>query len=257
MEVLKNIIKNEIVKIDKCPKCGKDCNWIKVPFAHKDLIVPDCKCRIEERKIDNQDRKIDYNKILIEKYLKQSGIALNKLTLNTFLYSDNEKDKEHQKRVIAKIKDYIINYKDKYNTSLIALWGNIGTGKTELSKIIGKELIKRYRIRVRYITPVRLNFELRYGITELGMNSIETNKYYYDKLNMIIINEFGTGNSWEQEVVYDLIDYYYDNNKSLIINTNRYLSKEENNIYAKFWDRIKDKNKNNISLPCIWSSLRR
>lgn len=186
----------------KCEIC-KDKEYIFVDDA-----VKFCKCR-EIR--------------LAKERLQKSGIA-DRVDKNTFKTYKVQNEQQNIARNIC------INYiKDFNKERSLLLQGQVGSGKTHLAIATCNKLLEKYAVKYMSYTK---------DINELKFNMIDTDFYNkkldeYRNTTILFIDDLFKGFEkgdynrarTELRIMYDIINYRYDNKKSMIITTELSISK--------------------------------
>lgn len=180
----------------KCEIC-KDKEYIFVDDA-----VKFCKCR-EIR--------------LAKERLEKSGIAdrVNKNTFKTFKVK-NESQNLARNICIKYIKDF-----DKEKSLL--LQGQVGSGKTHLAIATCNKLLEKYA--VKYMSYTKDINELKFNMTDTDFYNKKLDEYR--NVTILFIDDLFKGFEKgdysraraELRIMYDIINYRYDNKKAMIITT--------------------------------------
>ena len=186
----------------RCNKC-KDRTFILVDNE----AVP-CECRALRE---------------AESILKNSGISeeFSKKTFDNFDYSRNTQTIN----AYTVAKSYAKNFKNienKRNNSIM-LMGQVGGGKTHLCLAIANDFMKNG------IGVVYMNY--REDITYIKQNILDSevyNKYLnrYKNARVLLIDDLFKGNitSSDINIIFEIINYRYFNNKPIIISSEKYKS---------------------------------
>lgn len=200
----------------KCDKC-KDVGYIFFRDEKGIEYAEECTCQEIHR---------------YERMLKRSGIseAFKNKTLDSF-QTDNETAKM--------IKDKAVRYIENFNENSFATFGQVGAGKTHITIAIANALMEQ-GIAVRYA---------QYGmmVSELLNCRFDDINYYhavgkYQNARVLLIDDLYKGaisewnglqriNARHIEIVFDIINYRYLNNKPIIVSseitTNKLLELDE------------------------------
>lgn len=186
----------------KCELCND------LEFIIKDNEAIPCKCRsvIEAKRI-----------------LENSGISENYYdkTFETFDYSRNKAAIDAYTVAKTYANDFIKNEKTKNNS--IIFMGQSGFGKTHLSISIANYLMKNG------IGVVYMNY--REDMTYIKQNILDPevyNKYLnrYKNARVLLIDDLFKGNITPSDIniIFEIINYRYFNNKPIIVSTEKYKS---------------------------------
>ncbi len=218
VEELKNELKNlELKKYNKIKSVG-----------YYDAIEKTVECKIcKDKGTINSKRCKCFNKKLTEISLKYLGV--NNKDLCSF--SDaNAKEIQNQKLLLTK---YASNF-PKVNVKNFVLLGNVGTGKTFLSKCVYSELLLK-GFNAIFLTATELNnifLKMHLGeVDRTVINDILLN------CDFLVIDDLGTEpkyNNVTVEFLLSLISDRLDKNNAFIITTNLSLSE----IKAKYNERL-------------------
>ncbi len=105
------------------------------------------------------------------------------------------------------------------------LWGPSGSGKTLLACIFLQELILKYAQRGRFVDLSRQFFQRLRSSYDITDESYGTSGRILDELieiPFLVIDDFGTqrNTEWESEMLYNLIDSRYEEERITIITSN-------------------------------------
>jgi len=246
----------QIVKTDNCPVCGKIVDWVsmKIPGLKKEIIIPDCNCKLNETPQSIQIKK--QNRIdRIQDILKKSHLPshYDKFNLNTFpVNTTDESQSIPQKSMLSHCREYIKNW----NCRQLFLWGKTGTGKSAISTIIARSIIWHSLIKTRFVTQGQMAKELSWGINEdeLKITPASILKYYCE-IPLLIIDEYSYYNSSQSErrKAFEVINLRYMNDKSTIITTNDPIPQIKDPDTVRIWRRMIEKP--NLQIPFSWDNL--
>jgi DNA replication protein DnaC len=140
---------------------------------------------------------------------------------NYQIYNDN-KIAEMQKSKIDYFKTIAETWKDKRITPIIVIYGNTGTGKGHMVTAFIYELIYRYNIKARFVKYNSLMKEIQdsYDSEEVTEKQILN---HYKTADLTVLDEIGIvekNSNWAFNILYDIIDYRYENGKPTIIISN-------------------------------------
>ena len=129
-------------------------------------------------------------------------------------------------RVIIKIKD-----EEEINKKFVKglyLWGPAGSGKTLLACICLHELMLKYAQGGLFVDLSRQFFQRLRSSYDISDESYGTTRRILDELieiPFLVIDDFGTqrNTEWESEMLYNLIDSRYEEERLTIITSNLYI----------------------------------
>ncbi|AUN12789.1 hypothetical protein RSJ16_00160 (plasmid) [Paraclostridium sordellii] len=186
----------------KCNQC-KDKGYIFI-----DDTVKFCECR--EIK-------------LAKERLEKSGIA-DRVKTNTFKnYKVNNIDRENARNICIK---YITDFNKE---KALLLQGQVGGGKTHLAIATCNKLLEKYS--VKYMSYTKDINELKFNMTDTEFYNKKIQEYrdttilFIDDLFKGFEKGDYTKSRAELRIMYDIINYRYDNKKSMIITTELSISK--------------------------------
>ena len=202
--IIKNQQKNNLDTQEayKCSKC-KD----------KTLILVDdealfCECRALRES---------------ESILRKSGISeeFSKKTFENFNYEKNSVTVELY--TLAKVYTNYFKERENQRRNSVLFMGVPGCGKTHLSLSIANDFIKKG------IEVVYMNY--REDITIIKQNILDSNIYNkylnkYKNARVLLIDDLFKGSITQSDIniVFEIINYRYFNNKPIIVSTEKYKS---------------------------------
>lgn len=165
-----------------------------------------------------------FNKDIIEARIKKSGLS-EKFINNSF---ENYDVRDNLK--LSEIKNKVYNYalfvtKDNLSeVSSLYLGGQVGAGKTHLGIACSKVLIEK-GIQVIYIQYREKFTKLKYLLFSRKDDYFKEIDYFQNA-EMLYIDDFFKGkvNEWDINIMYEIINYRYNNNKPFIISSEHYLN---------------------------------
>lgn len=97
------------------------------------------------------------------------------------------------------------------------LHGNAGTGKTHLAAAIANHIIEKKRRQVVFVNHITLLNRIKQSF-ETG----EDITAWYKKAPLLIIDDIGKSKvtDWTREVIYDIVNYRYENELSNVFTSN-------------------------------------
>ena len=193
-------------KIYDCPNCH-DSGFILARDEMGYEYAAECKCRAIKR---------------AKERLERSGLArqFKEKTFETFNTCNNEQLIDAKKTAIcftAKLEDTLLEEKP----SLI-LCGQVGAGKTHLGTASSTELINK-GIAVIYMGYREEMTSLKSKVMDTDAYSKEIEKY--KTAQVLFIDDFLKGKITESDIniVYEIINYRYNNNLPIIVSTEKNL----------------------------------
>lgn len=138
---------------------------------------------------------------------------------------------------------HVNDYKPGKSIKGIFLWGNTGNGKTLLSCIILNELIFYHGIRGQYMN---LSFQfynkLRDTYSEESRDYGRTYQFLQEFIDQefLLIDDLGVqrNTDWEQEMLYNLIDRRYQEERATFITTNQHIDTVKKLFEGRIYSRI-------------------
>lgn len=224
------------------------CNKCKgVRFYQKNNFVVTCRCTCQAEAIE-RERKLEEKrqKMLQLEKLKQMSLLGARYQNSRFENLDMDRPDDFVKAV-ARCKTYCEKWEEVKKQGLgIYFYGDVGTGKSELTACIGHRLLEQ-------MVPVLFTnfFEIAKEIKKTyNPSSSETESGFIHRLtkvDLLIIDDIGTETfvkngerTWIQEKIYDVINARYINQKPTIFSSNDSLVElvEERGLMKKIVDRI-------------------
>jgi len=101
------------------------------------------------------------------------------------------------------------------------IYGGVGLGKTHLLQSIGNEILQiNPSLKIKYISSERFTNEL---VSSLQNNKINTFKEYYQKIDLLIVDDiqFISGKEKTQEEFFHIFNYLYQLNKQIVLSSDR------------------------------------
>ncbi|MBP3930352.1 MAG: ATP-binding protein [Peptostreptococcaceae bacterium] len=165
--------------------------------------------------------------------IEKSGIK-DRLDNNRF---DNYKADNEQRKIAKSICiKYIKEFEQNKGSKVLLLQGQVGSGKTHLAISTINYLLKKYG--VRYMSYTKDISELKFNMTDQELYQKKISEYrnvsilYIDDLfkGFEKIQDYNKARA-ELRIMYDIINYRYDNKKAMIItselNINQLLELDE------------------------------
>lgn len=185
----------------KCEKC-QDRGYTFVKQEGASDAVKFCECREIE---------------LAKERLEKSGIA-DRVKTNTFKsYKVNNQVRENARNTCIK---YITDFNKE---KCLLLQGQVGGGKTHLAIATCNKLLEKYS--VKYMSYTKDINELKFNMTDTEFYNKKINEYRNTMVLFIddLFKGFEKGDYTraraELRIMYDIINYRYDNKKAMIITT--------------------------------------
>jgi len=122
------------------------------------------------------------------------------------------------------------------------LWGPAGGGKTLLAAIFLQELMLKYGLPGRFVDLSRQFFQ-RLKSSFDDSSSYGTAGHIMDELinvPFLVIDDFGTqrNTEWELEMLYNLIDSRYEDERSTIITSNQNIAEYKKLASGRIYSRV-------------------
>lgn len=215
-----------------CGKCKtpKQCRVEFMGVERTPMCL--CKCEVERRKLEEEERKRVEFLQKIKEYRKM-GFPESDMEQWTFANDDLTNEK-----ITKAMQNYVDNFEELRKSGKgLLLYGEVGTGKTFAACEVANALIdKGY--------PALVTNFARLTNTIQGM--FDGKQEYIDSLNrfqLLVIDDLGAERKSEfmQEMVYNIIDSRYRSGLPLIITTNLTIEeiKKPNDIgNTRIYDRI-------------------
>ena len=222
--------------------CSK-CNTPRQCFLEKDFSVRiPCECQKLEFKMAEELAKQEQQNHEI-KVLKNNSLLSERYKNSTFESLDINRSQSFLKAVET-CKAYCDKWQE-YNKKGLGLfiYGNVGTGKTELSACICNELTSK-------LVPVLITnfFEILKRIRSVGYENEGEIIDSLTDVNLLILDDLGTENllrvdgreSALQEKIYDILNWRYNKKKPTIFTSNCSLKEleEKRGLKHSILDRI-------------------
>lgn len=224
-----------------CPICKKVVPKIEVElFGKKKMVQPACKCEAEQldRMMEEQEQKARARTIERTFTLESMGERFKESDFDNFIVREGTRD------TFDRCKQYAEDFKNENLWLLIC--GNPGNGKTHLATAIGNYLHKQGYTIVFQLMPQLL------GRIRSTFNSDKEREAdimrALTKCDLLILDDLGSEKSseWVMEVVMNILDGRYRDNKKTVITSNftpKQLEQRMKDIEpiqgSRIYDRIK------------------
>ena len=186
----------------QCKKC-RDLGYIFQEDEKGYTVATPCEC-IEKRQIKEK--------------LEGCGLtdSFKKKTFSTF-----KTDTEHQKQAKLRAMSYCKKFKEEKGSFLLT--GNPGTGKTHLGIAIMMQLVNQ-NVGCKYAEYISLIMRLK----QCCMDTINYNKEIneYKNCTVLFLDDLLKGQTSEadRKYIYEIINYRYMTEKSIIVSTEKSLN---------------------------------
>lgn len=188
-----------------CGNCHTEKEFV-LPSGKK---VP-CLCKCEEEKYNQQEEK-EKLQDKIRNNIRYIDSQYRNVNLNNLDGLDTDAD-------LAFVKPFIDNFEEfkKMNMGLY-IFGDYGNGKTTMASAIANELLNKGYLVL--MTPC--NEAIR-KISDKDNNNKNFFQQTIQNMDLIILDDFGTNRDTEfqNEQLFNLIDFLYSNKKCVIFTTN-------------------------------------
>ncbi len=217
-----------------CHRCGASTPPKDVPiigWRQQDFCDKCAEIIAEEREKKETEAR---RKMTMETYLAQSGIMRGILAQMTF----EKFDPQPAGRAHEIAKEYAEKF-GKETTRGLLFYGRAGSGKTHLACAITRYIIEQKRIQVKFTRIVDLLAEIRKTFDENEQYRTENESeliHRYTSVPLLVIDDLGAEKTtdWVRQILYQIIDERWLEQKPLIITSNLNLDE----IEARFEERI-------------------
>lgn len=147
-------------------------------------------------------------------------------------------DQSKQQRAYDIARKYVQVYHSPIMKGVgLVFTGNTGTGKTHLAAAIANDLIRRYRIRVRFINYVELLDEIN-----KSFNGNEPILDKFKRAELLILDDIGREKvtDFTNKTLYSIINYRYEHLLPTIITSNYRASELASRVGAATVSRISE-----------------
>lgn len=239
MNDLKEMMINSMIRKAEMHKCPDDYYKNGILYCgnchtEKEFILPEgrkvpCMCECMEKKYHEEEEK-DKLQDFIRNNVRYIDSQYRNITLKNINDIGIDKD-------LNFIEPFIENFIEFKKAKMgLYIYGTYGNGKTTIASAIANELLnKGYSV---LMTPCN---------EAIRKISDKDNKPYFQQtlrnMDLIILDDFGTNRDTEfqNEQLFNLIDYLYSNKKCVIFTTNiprKDLANKDNNQLTRCYDRI-------------------
>ncbi|GKV54265.1 IstB-like ATP-binding protein [Sporosarcina sp. NCCP-2222] len=211
-------------------KCdGSGFIWIKDwSKRHEKNVMDECKKECDCYQQQQKQREID-------KKLDLSGIPpiFSRATVHSFDTSLYTSDEDRNIAEVAKIAavNFVENYPImKEHGKGLYLYSRVkGSGKTRLASSIANALIKQYGADIAFIKSADLISQVKktFGSKETNASDVVAT---FRKVELLIVDDLALkgATSFEEGVIYDVMDYRMENKKPTILTSNVTIQDLEN-----------------------------
>ena len=145
---------------------------------------------------------------------------------------------DNAKKLRGKFISYLDKTPDQPWTQGYYFWGPTGTGKTLLACIMLQELMVKYGVRGKYIDLSRQFFQRLKSSYNIDDESYGEAGKILDELveiPFLVIDDFGVqrNTEWELEMLYNLIDSRYSEERPTIITANISIENYRDNTHGQ------------------------
>lgn len=131
---------------------------------------------------------------------------------------------------------------EKWNRGFY-LWGPAGSGKTLLAAIILQELMVKYGVGGKFVDLSRQFFQRLKNTYDVSTENTESAGDILDELihiPFLVIDDFGVqrNTEWESEMLYNLIDSRYSEERVIIVTSNFHINKFKDVAQGRIYSRI-------------------
>lgn len=237
-----NLREDEILKdgIIHCLKCDRPRQFISEDGTFKTRCF--CPCQMEARVKEEEARELEQHKHEI-KVLKQNSLLGERYINSTFESLDTNRPRSFLKA--ARIcKEYCNKWQELNRKGLgLYIYGNVGTGKTELTACICNELTSQ-------LVPVLITnfYEIMKKIRAAGYENEGSVIDSLADIKLLILDDIGTESltrtdgheSFIQDKIYDIINWRYNKKKPTLFTSNYSIKEliEKRGLKRSIGDRI-------------------
>lgn len=233
---------------DKFELVCNECQTMRYTQHNNFVVRVNCKCQAEAKAKAEAEKKrqdIAQAKMLALKKLKDASLLGPRYKNSRFENLDMDRPADFV-RTVARCKKYCENWdKVKADGMGMYLYGDVGTGKTELTACIGNYLLDR-SVPVLFTNFLEIGKQIKKTFTDHSM----TESAFIERLakvDLLIIDDLGTEiivkngeRAWIQDKIYDIINKRYINRMPTIFTSNETIPDLVDNcgLMKKTADRI-------------------
>lgn len=206
----------------------KKCNTKRFFQKNNFVVIVNCKCQEQQKANEEKERirnEIIQAKMLQLSKLKEASLLGPRYKNSKFENLDMDRPADFVKTV-ERCKKYCKNWeKVKADGLGMYLYGDIGTGKTELTACIGNYLLE-HSVPVLFTNFLEIGKQIKKTFTDHTM----TESAFIERLanvDLLIIDDIGTEivirngeKAWIQDKIYDIINKRYINRMPTIFTSN-------------------------------------
>lgn len=218
-----------------CKTCNERIDGRAIPMLDKKLMIIRNACKCDRERKEQEE--------LREKQIEQDRLRKNCfISKNQISYTFENADKDTDKEIIKKAKNYVKHFEEMRNDNVgLLLYGNVGSGKTYIACSIANAIITEYSYTVKMRNFAQILNDLQKG----GFN-LDRNEYIEQITSPIflILDDFGIERNTEYalEQIYNVINARYLKARPTIITTNlnfKDIEKEQKDIMlGRIYSRI-------------------
>ena len=218
-----------------CKTCNERIDGRAIPMLDKKLMIIRNACKCDRERKEQEE--------LREKQIEQDRLRKNCfISKNQISYTFENADKDTDKEIIKKAKNYVKHFEEMRNDNVgLLLYGNVGSGKTYIACSIANAIITEYSYTVKMRNFAQILNDLQKG----GFN-LDRNEYIEQITSptFLILDDFGIERNTEYalEQIYNVINARYLKARPTIITTNlnfKDIEKEQKDIMlGRIYSRI-------------------
>lgn len=228
------------------------CKYCKTPRIVKvdEEHVVRCACSCQSQKYDEQVEKEKLQRKMERLRQLQQNSLLGRRYQNSSFEKLDLKRPDSFVKAVERCKNFCENWRAVEERGLgIYLYGNSGTGKTELTACICNNLLQRY-VTVAITSFIEVSKRLRASFKTWSTETEEEIIEKFAGVDLLILDDVGTEKlmkddnteSFMQERIYDIINRRYINLKPTIFSSNYSINElmSERGVMQKIVDRINE-----------------
>ena len=217
-----------------CECIEKKCKCGAVPpyqVFNKEMKHSWCACRTARLRLE-ATKKVFKNSCIPRKYMWK-------------FHEDFEIVNEIAEKLINTATSIREDIRKRHSIKGYYLWGSTGGGKTLLACIILQELMLKYALGGRFVDISRQFFQRLRRSYDSTDEAYGTGGRILDELievPFLVIDDFGTqrNTEWESEMLYNLLDSRYEQERLTIMTSNLHISKFKDVAHGRIYSRIKE-----------------